>query len=375
METHADNRSSQISAVTHLSASARCLTISNISTLALVTSPCARNATRAGSSREICPIEFSSSTFLISRACPAAGAGREAGCSFPSHRLSCGRGMLGQRTLGPRAAAEPPDPPAGPCHSSPLQELPHTPKYPRSSAARVDGTPFLDARHQDAISRSYFPGKLQLRKRRQQQRPRSPRCASAGSPHRIHPGVSAKGWRRAGETPQTPARLQGRAEEPGRAGESNPISTLEFLQLRTPAQTTKAVRGGGAPEPPPKQSRPEPLGSSEQPQLRKPPPACSATPRACGCFSDGKHLGHQPRAPASRGKTREAAKVSMAFSSPSLGSAASRLPPATPPAAETRGSPHPPQPGAGTGTDQRALQMPPSLHPSPENRLKDTAEA
>lgn len=78
METHSDNRSSQISAVTYLSIPVYCLPISSINTLALLISSCTRNMTHTGSSGEICPIEFSSSAFHISRACLSAGAGREA---------------------------------------------------------------------------------------------------------------------------------------------------------------------------------------------------------------------------------------------------------------------------------------------------------
>lgn len=98
-ETHSDNRSSRISAVLYLSISVYCLPISNINTLALIMSSCTRNVTHTGSSKEICPIEFSSSTSLTGRAGLSAGAGGEAGSSFQWHRLSCGLGMLGQRTL------------------------------------------------------------------------------------------------------------------------------------------------------------------------------------------------------------------------------------------------------------------------------------
>lgn len=219
METHSDNRSSQISAVTYLSIPIYCLPISNINTLALIISSCARKVTHTGSSREIYPIEFSSSTSLISRACASAGAGREAGCSFPLHRLSCRLGML--RHWSPMPPAELPDLPAGPHCSTPLQDLRDTLKYLHSSTVLADRTSFLNASDQHSISRSYISQESFCWERgdNSTEATRSLCFAFASSPYHIYLSVSVKGWQRAGEIPQTPAHLQSssggsRAEEP-----------------------------------------------------------------------------------------------------------------------------------------------------------------
>lgn len=135
-------------------------------------------------------------------------------------------------------------------------------------------------------------------------------------------------------------------------------------------------------EPPPKRSHPEalkciqPLGFSKQSQLRKPPLAWSATPGTCECFSDGKHLRHQLRDPACWGKQNE--RNSEGFHGlhwPQPGvcnvTPAAELPVC---AAKNQDSQNSPHPRAGTSTDQRALQMHPSLHSSPENQLRYTTE-
>lgn len=117
-ETHSGTRSSRISAVTYLSVCAHCRLLAAL-TLALILSSRARNVTHAGSSREICPIECSSSPFPVSRACLSAGAGREAGCSLQR----AGWGCSGRGCWSPALPAELPDLPAGPPSSSPSQGL------------------------------------------------------------------------------------------------------------------------------------------------------------------------------------------------------------------------------------------------------------